>query len=364
MSSKELGTLHSRQRHFIKFLEIKNLGNNVALKGFTVNTRNIIMACYAAHLASGETLLCKSIRSGTILRYLSAAADLSVPANITNPCLDIMGKQSQYIKDIINEVRRWESIPNRREPLTKSMITYIMNKGDSLAKHNPDNIYSALSDWLVIGLQAGFRKREWAQDSSALRKTGDTSHNIDGTSAAFIMDDFEFRNKNNSRLNQDSYNSIRRAPILNIRWRFQKNNDNGQVISYYQNLEDKSFCVLQAGKRIYKRTKKLGVKPNKPIAIFTDIKRNKKVIEYINDVHICKILREAASDLYKISSKEDLAKFTAHSIRVGACVLLHSQNVSAEDIKFRLRWRSDSFRMYLRNIIQLAMKHTDVINKA
>ena len=93
-------------------------------------------------------------------------------------------------------------------------------------------------------------------------------------------------------------------------------------------------------------------------------RKTKKVISYINDVHICKILREAASDLYKISSKEDLAKFTAHSIRVGACVLLHSQNVSAEDIKFRLRWRSDSFRMYLRNIIQLAMKHTDVINKA
>ena len=60
MSTKELGTLHARQRHFIKFLNSKNLGNNVALKGFTVNTRNIIMACYAADLASRQTLLCKA----------------------------------------------------------------------------------------------------------------------------------------------------------------------------------------------------------------------------------------------------------------------------------------------------------------
>ena len=51
-------------------------------------------------------------------------------------------------------------------------------------------------------------------------------------------------------------------------------------------------------------------------------------------------------------------------IVVGACVFLHAQNISAEDIKFRLRWRSDSFRMYLRNIIQLAERHRDAIRNA
>ena len=111
-----------------------------------MTTRNIIMACYAAHLASGETLLCRSIRSGTIMRYLSAAAELSVPANVTNPCLDIMGKQSQYIRDVINEVKRWESIPNRKEPITKELIQYIINKGNKLSKQNPNNLYSTLSD--------------------------------------------------------------------------------------------------------------------------------------------------------------------------------------------------------------------------
>ena len=95
MSTKESGTLSSRQGHFIKFLEDKKLGKNVALKGFSLNIRNIIMACYTAHLAGGYTLLCKTIVSGTIKRYLSAAAELSRPANLLNPCLDIMG---EYVK--------------------------------------------------------------------------------------------------------------------------------------------------------------------------------------------------------------------------------------------------------------------------
>ena len=364
MSTKELGTLHSRQRHFIKFLNSKNLGNNVALKGFTVNTRNIIMACYAADLASGQTLLCKAIRSGTISRYLSAASDLSIKANIANPCLDILGKQSKYIKDILNEVKRWESIPNRREPITKDIIKYIIKKGNTLHKSNPDNLYSALADWLIIGLQAGFRKKEWAQDSAMLKKNKDIQRNVDGTSAAFILEDFEFRNKNNIRLNQNNYNSIRHATILNIKWRFQKNNDNGQVVSYYQDVKDESFCILKASKRIYRRTKSLNIKTENPIAVFVEVTKPKKRVKYIDDSHICRILREAASQVYNIKTKEELTKFTAHSIRVGACVLLHAQNVSAEDIKFRLRWRSDSFRMYLRNVIELAVKHTDIVNQA
>ena len=66
MSTKQSRTLCSRQGHFIKILEDKKLGKNVALKGFSLNIRNIIMACYTVHLVGGNTLLCKSIASGTI----------------------------------------------------------------------------------------------------------------------------------------------------------------------------------------------------------------------------------------------------------------------------------------------------------
>ena len=89
------------------------LGYNVALTGFTTLTRNTIMACYVAHLVVRNTLFCKSIKSSTISKYLSTVVDLSKSAQMMNPTIDIMGKQSQLITDLIHECKRWESIANR-----------------------------------------------------------------------------------------------------------------------------------------------------------------------------------------------------------------------------------------------------------
>ena len=86
------------------------------------------------------------------------------------------------------------------------------------------------------------------------------------------------------------------------------------------------------------------------MAVFTECKGKKKIC-FIDDVQITTIVKEAARKVYNIKCKKELAKFTSHSVRVGACVCLHAQNASKEYIKFYLRWRSDSFRMYLRKII-------------
>ena len=321
------------------------------------------MACYAADLVAGDNLLCMSLKAGTILRYLQAAAELSIPANVMNPCLDITGKQSKYIRDIITEVRRWESMPDRREPVTKEMVEHVFNKGLELSRSNPDNQYAAVADWLILGQQSGFRRSEWAQDRSHLKKYKDFQRNVDGSSSAFILGDFEFRGKNNSRIDQNSVYAVNRAHIVNVKWRFQKNNDNGQIISYVEDKENPIHCYVRAAKRIRRRAIRLQQENDKPIAIFRKQAKNTK-FDYIDDTHVNKILQEAASTVHHITKKEELQRFTTHSIRVGACVLLHSQNVSKEDIQFRLRWRSDSFKMYLRNIIPLAEMHKNAVAKA
>ena len=129
MPSKDSGTLLSRPLHFMDFIKTMKLCNSVDLKEFTTLTRNTIMACYDAHLAAGHTLLYKCIKSGTISKDLSTVIDLSKPAQMMNPTIDIIGKQSQLITDIIHECKRWESIPNRREPVTKDMVGYLIDKG-------------------------------------------------------------------------------------------------------------------------------------------------------------------------------------------------------------------------------------------
>ena len=59
-----------------------------------------------------------------------------------------------------------------------------------------------------------------------------------------------------------------------------------------------------------------------------------KTIIYIDDNHILSLLQEAAKNVYNITKHGDIKRFTSHSIRVGACVFLHSQNISTKDIKF------------------------------
>ena len=64
-----------------------------------------------------------------------------------------------------------------------------------------------------------------------------------------------------------------------------------------------------------------------------------------------------AARVYGYTDKADLEKYTLHSIRVGACVLLYELNKSAAFIKDRLRWRSDSFMDYLRDTPRIATLH-------
>ena len=91
MSTKDAGTLRSRQSHFFKFLKDIKLDTNVALQGFTQIVRNIIMACYTAQLVSGQTLMCRTIKTLTIKKHLKATTYLSLPFQMMNPTLNLLG---------------------------------------------------------------------------------------------------------------------------------------------------------------------------------------------------------------------------------------------------------------------------------
>jgi hypothetical protein len=63
-------------------------------------------------------------------------------------------------------------------------------------------------------------------------------------------------------------------------------------------------------------------------------------------------------------SKFDLARYSAHSLRVWACVLLDEANMSPHFIQARLRWMGNSFRMYLRDTGVIQDKHLDILRAA
>ena len=82
------------------------LKNNYALIGFKQEIRNLLMASYVVTLALGHTLKCMSIKADTMIRYLNAAEELSIPKNIINPSLNFMGKRSHFIEAIVKESKR------------------------------------------------------------------------------------------------------------------------------------------------------------------------------------------------------------------------------------------------------------------
>ena len=106
--------------------------------------------------------------------------------------------------------------------------------------------------------------------------------------------------------------------------------------------------------RIVQRASRLGLPLDNPLAVFSD----QGSPSFITDVNITFILRRAASQVYKTDKAEDLKLWTPHSIRIGACVALHAAGADFLTLKRRLRWKSDTFFMYLRNTPQLALEHS------
>jgi dihydrodipicolinate reductase len=86
------------------------------------------------------------------------------------------------------------------------------------------------------------------------------------------------------------------------------------------------------------------------LAVFTMDGTATGAVDFIRSTHINDALRHAATVVYNVTAKADLARFSSHSVRVGACVALHAAGIQQQDIKFALRWKSDSFYTYLRNL--------------
>ena len=343
------------------------LYGNPAIAGFEQDTRNLVMACYVASLAAGHTLLAISIKVDTIRRYLVAAKSFSFRAKLMDPTLTMYGKQARDIKAVLDEATRWEKVPNRAEPVTPEMVDYVIDKAnEAIARGEPHHLYVAIADWLIMGLQSGFRKSEWAQDLALLRKTKDVQRNVDGTAKAFIRKDLTFRGPGERRITRLTMTSLATAVSVGTTWRYQKNGDNGQEMTYVRDTENPRHCYVSAARRIVKRALALQIPEDMPMGVFCTYRTQQgsrviKEVVHFDDSNINKVLREAAGEVYNITDPEELKKFTAHSSRVGACVLLHAAGKDPEYIKYRLRWRSDSWKVYLRNVTALAVQHLQAL---
>ena len=130
-----------------------------------------------------------------------------------------------------------------------------------------------------------------------------------------------------------------------------ENGDNGQRILFTKNKSNVKLCPVRALLRIRERARKLRLAANVPLSVFVN---DQGVVTFIRARHIEEHLRGVAKEVYHIEDLKELKRWSPHSIRVGAAVRLHIAGKDGPYIQLRLRWRSMTFMVYLRNTVEIA----------
>ena len=120
------------------------------------------------------------------------------------------------------------------------------------------------------------------------------------------------------------------------------------------------ICPVRAALRLVLRARRLGQPDSLPVACHIYMKKR----VYLTEKCVAVLFREVAKTIHPNMSKEELSRFSAHSLRVWACVLLDKAGMSPEFIMSCLRWMGNSFRMYLRDTGMIQNKYRDILRAA
>jgi hypothetical protein len=227
----------------------------------------------------------------------------------------------------------------------------------------PDTLDVALSDWFAVGLSIGPRLSEWAQSQENKGDIRKPFRRENGAISAFLLSDVTFFTANKVQVTTEEALRIGVDCLQRVRlcWRSQKNGEHGETKTYLRNEKTATLCVVRRMFSIIQRYQRLiGFnQPDVPIAVYRN--NSTSATHTIVSSDISTKMRELAKSVYDISKTTDLKRWSSHSLRVGACQILYATGFQAFEIKALLRWKSDSFMDYLRDIAWVARKRNDAI---
>jgi hypothetical protein len=341
------------------------LDDDIFLEEVSLERCNYQMAMYAMHLATGSNLRHRTIKASTINDYLASVAKFLGRFSDR----DVRKQQDSFniapcIKSVIDEIKRWEDMPRRRKPFTPEMWKHI----HSVMRPNAsaDSLIAACDDWFACGLFGGLRLSEWAQDD-AHQALENPTLNYRSDPKAFCLDDLSFRGPGNIRMSHEDALVCKVTDIerVIITFRMQKNGQNGKTCTLIRN-DGKELCFIRAAQSILCRFIRLiGWQKKILLGVFWDPQSEQP--QFVSSTKLETVMRAAASAVYKLDNTKHagiLKTWSAHSLRVGGCVILHAQGYSASQIQFLLRWRSFAFMDYLRNLATLSRQQNTAVNQA
>jgi hypothetical protein len=318
------------------------------------------LALYAAHLATGNNLFCMHLKGATIEAYLRDVAKFLRRFCLLDPrYLQVTDSRiATPISAVINEVKRVEQVPNKCEPFTLAMRAQLATW--AAERPGDDHLLAALSDWATVNLYQGARLSEWAQ-TSANSRLHSAACDESGIPLAFCLADLSFGDVAGRRLTLDNVLSDPdRCYRITMCWTHQKNKNHGEKRLFVRNETNPKCCYVIHAISIIQRFLRL-VGQNKldvPLAVYSHPDHG---VVFITEKEITQTFRALACEVYNLDPKSEKIKFSSHSLRVGACVLLHSQGFTHIQIKFLLRWKSDAFMEYLRNVPLLSHQQNQAV---
>ena len=217
------------------------------------------------------------------------------------------------------------------------------------------------------------RRIEWCQEAASRGKRPPLSRpqidRRDNLPRAFLLRDVECFSVTGAFIPlADAILNPSRVESCTVVWRFQKNNENGELKKLTRSSTASSHCRVESLLAIVRcRLSLCSPDADIPLAVFQE--KAHATASYITNWDVTGMLRSLAAEVYnldptKARDLQQLKRWSCHSLRVGACVLLHAMGFSPTDIQFLLRWKSDAFMAYLRNLSFLSRRHADAIDRA
>ena len=317
--------------------------------------RNYLLACYTVHLILGHTIKSIRIKHATLRKYINVVVKLHTDRDLPSPLSHV---KDDLVTPLLNSVKSYEHQKNRKEMITDAMMSHMLRLGRLSSSTSLD---AAILDWIILCRLLGARRSEWCQESQSIEMTEPTFAHPIPQPKAFTLEDFQFFDSSGQRIHTLMPSHSNSVDYVEIRWRFQKNKDNGQKIPYKRDYDRPDVCPVLSALRICLRAISLQVSPTSPLAVYAS-QSSTSSFRFITAAQVHRFLRLSAQAVFNLNPKDkSLASWTCHSLRVTAANLLHRAGMSDSYIQTRLRWKSNTFLMYLRNTFYSADQHTEAL---
>ncbi len=148
---------------------------------------------------------------------------------------------------------------------------------------------------------------------------------------AFVPSDWKFYDDNEHLMMVHSLDGLADPPKkMKLTFRIQKNHQNGQSTTFAADDKHPHICPVRAAYQIYLQAKHLGQSDDQPMGIFVN---HQGIVKYLTANKIVEVLQSVAKACHPDLSRGEIMRFSSHSIRVWAVVLLDEAGMNPEFIK-------------------------------